>query len=120
MIRWPIASDWAKAYRRRDWPNFLSTVAILRVPSTQAGGGGTGSLEQMVELSPAPTVIDVRTLAAFAHCPNAGKILHLRQGEKEETTPDRIANEATAPASTMHAYLNRKKSIACGLCGGWC
>lgn len=63
----------------------------------------------MVELSPAPTVIDVRTLAAFAHCPNAGKILYLRQGEKEETTPDRIANLSYSPSFDYARLLEQEK-----------
>jgi hypothetical protein len=37
------------------------------------------------------------TLAAFAHCPNAGLIAYLRQGFKEDRDPDRIPNLGYTP-----------------------
>ncbi len=63
----------------------------------------------MVDVAPTPPMIDARTLAAFAHCRNAGKILYLRQGEKEEATPDRIANLSYTPSFDFARLLEQEK-----------
>ncbi len=55
-------------------------------------------------------LIDVRTLAAFAHCPNAGKIEYLRQSEDDNPTYDRIANLSYTPSFDYARLREQEKT----------
>ena len=52
--------------------------------------------------------LDVRTLAAFEHCHNAGRITYLRQGDDDEPIYDRIANLSYTPSFDYARLLEQE------------